>query len=123
MNAPKHNLTSITPIGDRVLISFAKETTRTKSGLLLPPGYSEKEEVLSGYIVKVGPGYPLPFPPESDDEIWKRHSQQQQYIPLQVKEGDFALFLKHGAIEVVYNEKKYYVVNQSNILLIERDDS
>lgn len=115
------NLSSVHPIGDRVLISVSKETSRTKSGLLLPPGYSEKEEVMSGYIIKVGPGYPIPFPSDTDEESWKKNSNQQ-YIPLQVKEGDFALFLKQGAIEVVYNEKKYFIVNQNNILLIERDD-
>ncbi|MDD4847530.1 MAG: co-chaperone GroES family protein [Bacteroidales bacterium] len=122
MNISRKSLSSIYPIGDRVLISLAKESSRTKSGLLLPPGYSEKEEVLSGFVVKVGPGYPIPFHSDSDDEIWKQHPQQS-YIPLQVKEGDFALFLKQGAIEVVYNDNKFFVVNQSNILLIERDDT
>lgn len=122
MKVSFNNLSSVHPIGDRALISLSKENNRTKSGLLLPPGYSEKEEVMSGYIVKVGPGFPIPFPVDADEESWKNKSKQQ-YIPLQIKEGDFALFLKQGAIEIVFNDKKYFIVHQNNILLVERDES
>jgi len=30
--------------------------------------------------------------------------------------------LQKGAIEIVYNEEKYFIVPQNSILLLERDD-
>ena len=43
-------------------------------------------------------------------------------MPLQVKPGDLALFLQKNAIEIKYNNEKYYIVPQNAILLVERDD-
>ena len=46
-------------VGDRVLIKPKDPTDRTSSGLYLPPTVQEKEQVQSGYVIKVGPGYPI----------------------------------------------------------------
>ena len=54
-------------VGDRVLIKPKKATNQTDSGLYLPPGVQEKERIQSGYIVKAGPGYPLPLPADEED--------------------------------------------------------
>jgi hypothetical protein len=91
--------------------------------LFLPPGVQERDKVQSGYILKVGPGYPLPLPGEDFDEPWKQTEEKTKYIPLQVKEGDLALFLQKGAFEVLYNEEKYFIVPQHSILMVERDKS
>jgi chaperonin GroES len=115
-------LKNIAVIGDRVLIKPRKASNKSRGGLFLPPGYQEKEEVLAGYIVKCGPGYPVSLATEDPDEIWKKNSEPIRYIPLQVKMGDLALFLQKAAIEVIFNEEKYFIVPQSSILLIERDD-
>lgn len=109
-------------VGDRVLIKPSNESNKSKGGLLLPPGYKEKEEVQSGYIVKTGPGYPIPMPAEDIEEPWKKSKDKANYIPLQAKVGDLAIFLKSGAIEVSYKGEKYLIVSQSGILLLERDD-
>src|SRR6202022_5187717 len=82
-------------IGDRVLIRPTKPNERTESGLYLPPGVQEREKVQQGYVIKTGPGYAIPMPPE--DEAWKREDEQVKYIPLQAKEGDLAIFLLSGA--------------------------
>ncbi|TRX51618.1 co-chaperone GroES [Fulvivirga sp. M361] len=108
-------------VGDRVLIKPKKETERTSRGLFLPPGVQEKEKIQSGYIIKTGPGYPLPLPSD-EDEIWKGKEEQIKYIPLQAEEGDLAIFLQKGAIEVVYEEEKYFIVPQASILMLERED-
>ncbi len=107
-------------IGDRILIRPAKANERTESGLYLPPGVQEKEKVQQGYVIKTGPGYAIPMPPE--DETWKREDEQVKYIPLQAKEGDLAIFLLSGATEVVYEGDKYYIVPQSAVLLLEREE-
>ena len=116
-----NKLKNLVVVGDRVLIKPKKVNERTQSGLYLPPGVQEKEKIQSGYIMKVGPGYPIPIPAD-DDEMWKEKDEQIKYIPLQTKEGDLAIFLQRGAIEVMYEKEKYYIVPQSSILMIERDE-
>ena len=54
------NLNKFIVVGDRVLIKPKNQKDRTKSGLYLPPGVQEKEKIHSGYVLKVGPGYPIP---------------------------------------------------------------
>jgi chaperonin GroES len=107
-------------IGDRVLIRPAKPNERTESGLYLPPGVQEKEKVQQGYVIKTGPGYAIPMPIE--DESWKGTEDQVRYVPLQAKEGDLAIFLLSGATEVLYESEKYYIVPQSAILMLEREE-
>lgn len=115
-------LNNIFVVGDRVLIKPRSSGQKTKSGLFLPPGYSEKEDVQSGYIVKTGPGYPIPSNAEESDQPWKPAEDKVRYIPLQAQVGDLAIFLQKGAIEIMYNEQKYFIVSQHSILLLERDE-
>ena len=117
----ENKLKRILIIGDRVLIKPRKPTEKTQSGLYLPPGVHEKERVHSGYIMKVGPGYPIPLPVE-DHEPWKDSDESIKYIPLQAKVGDLAIFLQREAFEVVYESEKYFIVPQSSILMVERDE-
>jgi chaperonin GroES len=117
---PDNRLRKLVIIGDRVLIRPARANERTDSGLYLPPGVSEREKVQQGYIVKTGPGYVVPMPPE--DEPWKASEEQVKYIPLQAREGDLAIFLLNGATEVQYGGDKYFIVPQSAILMLERDE-
>ncbi len=107
-------------IGDRVLIRISKPNERTSSGLYLPPGVQEKEKVQQGYIIKTGPGYAIPLPVEN--EPWQSEEEQVKYIPLQAREGDLAIFLLSGATEVMYEGEKYFIVPQSAILMLERDE-
>lgn len=118
----KNKLDKIIIIGDRVLIKAKREDEQTASGLYLPPGVQEKEKTRTGYIIKTGPGYFLPFPAEEEDEPWKEAEEKTRYIPLQAREGDLAVFLQKGAYEVVINKERYFVVPQSSILLLERDE-
>lgn len=108
-------------VGDRVLVKLTDEEDRTKSGLILPQGYQEKEPIRSGYIVKAGPGYAIPNM-DPDNEAWTGRSSEVKYLPLQVKEGDLALFMQKSAIEIKYNNEKYFIVPQNAILMVERDE-
>lgn len=107
-------------IGDRILIKPATQDERTATGLYLPPGVQEKEKVQQGYIIKTGPGYAIPMP--VDDEPWKSEEEQVKYVPLQAREGDLAIFLLSGATEVIYESEKYFIVPQSAILMLEREE-
>ena len=117
---PANKLKKLIIIGDRVLIRPGKPDERTQTGLYLPPGIQEKEKVQQGYIIKIGPGYAIPLPPE--DEPWKNQDEQVRYLPLQAKEGDLAIFLLGGATEIVYQNEKYFIVPQSAILMLEREE-
>ena len=107
-------------IGDRILIQPTKPNERTETGLYLPPGVQEREKVQQGYVIKTGPGYAIPMPVE--EESWKSADEQVKYVPLQAKEGDLAIFLLSGATEVLYENEKYYIVPQSAILMLEREE-
>lgn len=117
----ENKLKKLIVVGDRVLIKPTKRSDKTASGLYLPPGVQEKEKIQSGFIIKVGPGYPLPIPSDEDD-IWKGKEEAVKYLPLQAQEGDLAIFLQKGAIEVLYESEKYFIVPQASILMLEREE-
>ncbi|MFN3556044.1 MAG: co-chaperone GroES [Bacteroidales bacterium] len=108
-------------VGDRVLIKPKSAAERTKGGLYLPPGVEEKRKIQSGYIIRTGPGYPIPVPVESD-EPWKDAHENIRYFPLQACEGDLAVFLQDSAFEIEFDKEKYYIVPHSAILMLVRDE-
>ncbi|MGA1249792.1 MAG: co-chaperone GroES [Candidatus Kapaibacteriota bacterium] len=116
-----HEFDRIRIVGDRVLIRPRPEDEQTRSGLFLPPGIEEQEHAASGYVLKVGPGFPMPS--NSDDEPWKQNEQEHvRYIPLQAKTGDLAVFLRKQAITINFNDQNYVIVPQHAILMLYRDD-
>ena len=106
-------------VGDRVLIKPRDMETHTRSGLVLPASVKEKEEIQSGYILKTGPGYPIP---NTDiDESWKP-TEDTKYIGMQAIIGDLAIFLKSRSHEIEFQNEKYIIVPHSSILLLIRDE-
>lgn len=108
-------------IGDRLLIKPTKENEKTDSGLFLPPGVQKKEKIFSGYVIKTGPGYPIPSA-EMNDEFWKKEQEETKYLPLQAKSGDLAVYIQSQSFDIEINKEKYVIVPQSAILLLMRDD-
>ncbi|MGC8938768.1 MAG: co-chaperone GroES [Thermodesulfovibrio sp.] len=107
-------------VGDRVLIE-PDERMETRAGLFLPPTVKEKNKVLGGRVIKVGPGYPVNDISVVLEEPWKQtNTEPIRYIPLQAQEGDYALFLKDAGIEIEFEEKKYLIVPHSAILALIR---
>lgn len=115
-----NRLRKLIVVGDRLLIRPKKQPDKTDSGLYLPPGVQEKEKVQTGFVIKVGPGYPIPMATD-DDEPWKENEEKVKYVPLQAEEGDLAIFLQKGAVEVVYQGEKLFIVPQSSVLMLERE--
>jgi co-chaperonin GroES (HSP10) len=120
LSLEEKNIKNFIMIGDRVLIKPKSPEEKTKSGLFLPPGVHEKEKTRSGYILKTGPGYPIPALTDVD-EPWKE-KQDVKYVPLQATEGDLAVFLINGAYEINFNKEKYFIVPHSAILMLIRDE-
>ena len=86
----------IKPLADRVVIEPQEAQTKTASGLFIPDTAKEKPQ--QGVIVAAGPG--------RKDE------------PMEVKVGDIVLYGKYAGTEVTFEDKKYLIVKQSDILAI-----
>ncbi|MFP4663688.1 MAG: co-chaperone GroES [Bacteroidales bacterium] len=107
-------------VGDKVLIKPKTTKTKTKSGLYLPPGVEEKESTHSGYVIKTGPGYPIPALQDTD-EIWKQ-KEEVKYVPLQAQPGDLAIYLHKSGFEIEFNDEKYLILPHTAILMLIRDE-
>jgi chaperonin GroES len=107
-------------IGDRVLVKPKNPSGKTNSGLYLPPTVEENEKIHSGYIVKVGPGYPIPALTD-DEEPWKAKEEVVKYVPLQAQVGDLAIYLNKSGYEIEFKNEKFIILPHSAILLIIRD--
>jgi len=108
-------------VGDRVLIKPKNPVSKTKTGLYLPPTVQENEKVQSGYVVKAGPGYPIPAMTD-EEEPWKEQKEEVKYVPLQAQRGDLAIYLNKSGYEIEFNNEKYIILPHSAILLIIRDE-
>ena len=86
----------IKPLADRVVIEPQEAQTKTASGLFIPDTVKEKPQ--QGTVVAAGPG--------KKDE------------PMEVKVGDVVLYGKYAGTEVTFDDKKYLIVKQSDILAI-----
>lgn len=109
-------------VGDRVLIKPKNPSQKTSSGLILPPTVQENEKVLSGYVVKVGPGYPIPALTD-EDEPWKEKRESVKYVPLQAQVGDMAIYLNKSGYEIEFHEEKYIILPHSAVLMLIRDET
>jgi co-chaperonin GroES (HSP10) len=107
-------------IGDKVLVKPTHPQGKTKSGLLLPPSVQEGEKLQTGYVIKTGPGFPLPLQSD-DDEPWKKKEEKVSYLPLQAKEGDLAIYLQSSGFEVLINDEKYLILPHASLLMLVRD--
>lgn len=110
-------------IGDRVLIQPDETEEKTNVGLYLPQTVRDRDEVMRGHIIKIGPGIPLADPSSLGDEPWSASgAPAPRYLPMEARIGDYALFLRKAAVEIQYEGKKYFIVPQSAILLLIRDE-
>lgn len=118
-----NTLKNIVVIGDRVLIKPLDASNKTDSGLYLPPSVKERDAVHTGIIMRVGPGYPIPAN-QDPDSLFRGESQEASvnYVPLQVHEGDEALYLHANGTELEIQGEKYVIVGQNSILLVMRND-
>ena len=108
-------------VGDKILIKPKNPQSQTKSGLYLPPSVLDKDKIQSGYVIKVGPGYPLPAQNE-EREVWESKEEEVRYLPLQAQEGDLAVYLQNAAYEISFNDEKYLIVPHAAILMLVRDE-
>lgn len=114
------NLSRFLMVGDKVLVKPKLTSNKTGGGLYLPPGVEEKRKIQSGYVIKIGPGYPIPSAIETD-EPWKENADNLKYFSLQAKEGDLAVYLQDSVFEIEFNNEKYCIIPHAAILMLVRD--
>lgn len=86
----------IKPLADRVVVEPKEAETKTASGLYIPDTAKEKPQ--QGTVIAVGPG--------------------TKDVEMEVKVGDVALYGKYAGTEVSFEDKKYLIMKQSDILAI-----
>jgi co-chaperonin GroES (HSP10) len=106
-------------IGDKVLVKPTNPQEKTKSGLLLPPTVQQNEKLQTGYVIKTGPGLPIPNPIDEAD-AWKKN--KVSYLPMQIEVGDLAIYLQSSGFEIEINDEKYLILSYSSILMLARDE-
>ena len=95
----------LVPLGDRVLVRpLEKEgEKRLASGIIIPET-ANKEKLFRGEVVMAGAG---------------RRSDKGERIPLEVRQGDTVFFKKPWDEPIKLGGEEYYVLSESDILLID----
>jgi chaperonin GroES len=108
-------------VGDRVLILPEEGEERSKVGLYLPASAVDNQAVQGGSVVATGPGTPIGAPTELSDEPWKIGGSEARFLPVQARQGDYAIFFRRAAVEITFDDVKYLVVPQAAILALVRE--
>lgn len=101
MMKTKTNKTSITPLGDRVLVKRLEEDEQKVGEIYIPD--SAKEKPQQAEVIAIGPG-------KRDDD--------GKVVPLEVKPGDRVLLSKYGGSDIKLDEETYQLVREDDILAI-----
>ena len=91
------------PLGDRMVVLPSEKEGEKKlaSGIIIPDTVN-KEKLLKGEVVAVGPG---------------RRTDEGKRIPTEVKAGDTIFFKKPWDEPIKINNIEYYVISESDVLL------
>jgi len=90
---------TLTPLGDRVVVRPLEKEEVTKSGIVLPDTAKEKPQ--EGEIIAVGPG---------------RLTDDGKRLAMELKKGDRVLFSKYAGTEVKLEETEYLILRESDVL-------
>lgn len=99
MAAISINVSTVTPIGDRVFVKVSPSEEKTAGGIYLPDNAKEKPQV--GEVVSVGPG--------------KRNDDGSR-AELEVKVGDKVLYSKYAGTDIKLGDEDYVLLSEKDIL-------
>jgi chaperonin GroES len=94
-------MSSLKPLGDRVVIKPTPKEEVTKTGIFLPDTAKEKPQ--EGTITAVGGG-------KLDDKGVRQ--------PLEVKEGQKVLYAKYAGTEFKIEGEEYLILSEKDILAV-----
>ena len=89
------------PLEDRVVVQANEAEERTASGLVIPDTAKEKPQ--EGTVIAVGPG---------------RFGDDNERIPMDVKEGDVVIYSKYGGTEIKVAGEEYLILSARDILAV-----
>jgi chaperonin GroES len=89
----------IKPIGDRVLVKLTEEKEQVRGGIIIPDAAKEKPQ--EAEVIALGTG---------------KKNEDGKVQPFEVKVGDRVLISKYGGTEVKFEEEKYTLVREDDIL-------
>lgn len=93
------NVSTVKPLGDRVLVKVSDAEEKTAGGILLPDTAKEKPQI--GEIAQVGPG-------KSNDD--------GSLQTMEVKVGDKVLYSKYAGTEIKLGSDEYVLLREQDIL-------
>lgn len=109
-------------VGDRILVKPEEGEERTRAGLFLPQTAVSARMAMGGWVVGIGPGYPVPHLADPYEESLQEDEPRTRYMPLQAQEGDYVLFLRKAAVEITFEKQQYLIVPNSAVLVLVRED-
>lgn len=101
MAAVTLNVSSLQPLGDRILVKLQGPEEQTAGGIILPDAAQDKPQV--GEVVQVGVGK------RSDDGALQ---------PIDVQVGDKVLYSKYAGTEINLNGEDHMLLREQDILAV-----
>ena len=99
-------MSTLRPLGNRVVIKALPKEEVTKSGIVLPDTVKEKPQ--EGRIIAVGSGTRL---------------DNGDIAPLDVKVGDRVLFAKYAGTEFKLDNEELIILSEKDILAVVTDET
>ena len=94
-------MTTIEPLGDRLVVEPQARDEVTSSGLVLPD--TAKEKPMEGEVISTGSGRVLD------------NGERQE---IEIKTGQRVLFAKYAGTEVKYNDTEYLIISEKDVLAV-----
>jgi chaperonin GroES len=94
-------LTTLHPLGNRVLVRRLEAEETLKGGIILPGNAKKKQE--QAEIIAIGTG---------------KKDKNGQLIPIHVKVGDIVLMEKYSGQDITLNDEEYVIVRADDLIAI-----
>lgn len=95
------NVSTVSPLGDRVFLKVSKAAEKTAGGILMPDIAREKPQI--GEVVSVGLG--------------KRQNDGSN-IPMDIQKGDQVLYSKFSGTDIKLGNEDYVLVGEQDLLAV-----
>lgn len=92
-------VSTVKPVGDRILVKVREAEEKTAGGILLPDTAKEKPQV--GEVVQVGPG---------------KRNDDGSYQAIDVKVGDNVLYSKYAGTDIKLGREDHVLLREQDIL-------
>ncbi|MGD1907361.1 MAG: co-chaperone GroES [Leptolyngbyaceae cyanobacterium] len=92
-------VSTVKPLGDRILVKVSDAEEKTSGGILLPDTAKEKPQV--GEVIQVGPG---------------KRNDDGSVQTLEVKVGDKVLYSKYAGTDIKLATDDYVLLRESDVL-------